>query len=57
MTLPLTLSERLADIIIEDLGVMDYNALSTLLETILVVGYKSPEFKFDTFLFQGTYQE
>ena len=52
MTLPLTLSERLADIIIEDLGVMDYNALSTLLETILVVGYKSPEFKFDTFLFQ-----
>lgn len=53
ITLPLTLSERLADIIIEDLGVMDYNALSTLLETILVVGYKSPEFKFDTFLFQG----
>ena len=53
MTLPLTLSEQLADIIIEDLGVMDYNALSTLLETILVVGYKSPEFKFDTFLFRG----
>lgn len=52
MTLPLTLSERLADIIIGDLGVMDYNALSTLLETILIVGYKSPEFKFDTFLFQ-----
>lgn len=53
MNLPLTLSERLADIIIEDLGVMDYNTLSTLLETILVVGYKSPEFKFDTPLFRG----
>ena len=53
MNFPLTLSERLADIIIEDLGVMDYNTLSTLLETILVVGYKSPEFKFDTLLFRG----